>query len=91
VAKLHQKLGKPVPPTYQVTTPKSTQPETVTVPPSPPARITFVGGKKLSMSGQDDSSSVPTVYPAASAGQSNTTSDASSELEKWFVALIKLL
>ena len=43
------------------------------------------------MSGQDDSSSVPTVYPAASAGQSNTTSDASSELEKWFVALIKLL
>jgi len=53
-------------------TPKSTQPETVTVPPTPPARITFVGGKKLSMSGQDDSSAVPTVYPPTS-GQTSTT------------------
>ncbi|XP_065912884.1 zinc finger RNA-binding protein-like isoform X2 [Dysidea avara] len=79
VAKLHQKLGKPVPPTYQVTTPKSTQPETVTVPPAPPARITFVGGKKLSMGGQNDNSAVPTVYPPASAGQSSTASDTSTK------------
>ena len=61
--KLHQRLGKPAPLTYQVvalatSTQKATT-KTVTVTPTPP-RINFVGGKKLSMSGNDDSTSIPT-------------------------------
>lgn len=66
MAKLHHRLGKPVPPTYQVVAPANSSSQesskTVTVT-ATPARINFVGGKKLSMSGDDDSSSTPKVYP----------------------------
>ena len=44
-------------------------PKTVTVTATPP-RINFVGGKKLSMSGNDDSSSTPKVYPPTASASS---------------------
>ena len=69
MAKLHQRLGKPVPPTYQVVAPATSTQEsitkTVTVTATPP-RINFVGGKKLSMSSNDEATSTPKVYPPTS-------------------------
>ena len=77
MAKLHQRLGKPVPPTYQVVAPATSTQEsstkTVTVTATPP-RINFVGGKKLSMSGNDDSTGPPKVYPPTSSANSTTGS-----------------
>lgn len=74
MAKLHHRLGKPVPPTYQVVAPASSQdssPKTVTVTATPP-RINFVGGKKLSISGDDDATNVPKVYPPTSSASGTT-------------------
>lgn len=82
MAKLHQRLGKPVPPTYQVVAPAtSTQDsitKTVTVTATPP-RINFVGGKKLSMSGNDDTTGTPKLYPPTS-GASSTPGNAQGDL-----------
>lgn len=88
MAKLHHRLGKPVPPTYQVVAPatspsQESSTKTVTVTATPP-RINFVGGKKLSMSGNDDSSSTPKVYPPTSSA-SGTTSNAQGE--KWVLLI----
>jgi len=75
VAKLHHRLGKPVPPTYQVVAPASSSqdssPKTVTVTATPP-RINFVGGKKLSMGGDDDATNTPKVYPPTSSASGST-------------------
>ena len=47
--------------------------KTVTVTATPP-RINFVGGKKLSMSGNDDSTGTPKVYPPTSSASSTPAS-----------------
>ena len=77
VAKLHHRLGKPVPPTYQViaavtSSSQDSTPKTVTVTATPP-RINFVGGKKLSMSGKDDGDSGIKVYPPTPTGTTGST------------------
>lgn len=83
MAKLHHRLGKPVPPTYQVVAPITSSSQsgpitkTVTVTATPP-RINFVGGKKLSMSGGDDATSLPKVYPPTSSS-GDTTPNAQGE------------
>ena len=81
MAKLHHRLGKPVPPTYQVVSPANSSsqesPKTVTVT-ATPARINFVGGKKLSMGGNDETSSTPKVYPPTSSASSTPGSATSS-------------
>ena len=71
MAKLHQRLGKPVSLTYQVVAPATSTQEattkTVTATPTP-SHINVVDDNKLSMSGNDDSASAPKVHsPTASA------------------------
>lgn len=80
MAKLHHRLGKPVPPTYKVIAPASSSSsqdaatKTVTVTATPP-RINFVGGKKLSMSGNDESTATtPKVYPPTPSASSTNDS-----------------